>query len=339
MKICIVYCYSKYPDYIRVKMLRETLMATEGVEVVYVKYTQKSVLRYIEVLWETFKVRLSERPDAYLLAFRGYELLPAVRVLTLGKPFIYDEFINPLEWVFHEHAKFKAGGIIEKITRSVYRFWCKSTTVILADTASHADISAELSGISRSHYMPLIVSTDETLFAEHKSSRRTTGQFNVFYYGNMLPLHGAGVVIEAMKLLQDKDISLTLIGGKENTAQSVEVAVKSGAKIEYKSWVEFDELPGYMQRADVCLAGPFGGTYQAQFVITGKAYQYLQMGRPTIIGANKESHIFTDRENALVVEQNSPQALAAAITWTYEHRSELERIGQAGHELYQAKLS
>ena len=47
-----------------------------------------------------------------------------------------------------------------------------------------------------------------------------------------------------MKLLKEKDISLTLIGGKENTVRAVEAARKSGAKIEYKSWVQFDELPG-----------------------------------------------------------------------------------------------
>ena len=50
-------------------------------------------------------VRFAKKPDVYILAFRGYEILPFVRLITLGKTFIFDEFINLIEWVIFEHKK------------------------------------------------------------------------------------------------------------------------------------------------------------------------------------------------------------------------------------------
>ena len=115
--------------------------------------------------------------------------------------------------------------------------------------------------------------------------------------------------------------------------------VNDGVKVDYKTWVPFADLPSYMQLADVCLGGPFGDTIQSQFVITGKTYQLLQMGRPVIVGQNLESGIFTDKSNVLIVKQNNADSLAGAILWAQSHPVELKKIGQNGRKLYQNKLS
>ena len=130
-----------------------------------------------------------------------------------------------------------------------------------------------------------------------------------------------------------------IIGGNEKTAAMVAAAKKAGAHIEYKNWVDFEKLPSLMARADICLAGPFGDTYQAQYVITGKQYQYLSMARPTIVGINEESSVFSDKKDSLLVPQANANALAEAINWGYEHQEELSEIGLAGHTLYEKELS
>ena len=63
------------------------------------------------------------------------------------------------------------------------------------------------------------------------------------------------------------------------------------------------------------------------------------MGKPTIVGENKESHIFSDKKDTLVVRQADAKALAVAINWAFENKSKLSAIGQAGHRLYQQKFS
>jgi glycosyltransferase involved in cell wall biosynthesis len=285
-------------------------------------------------------VRIKLRPDLYFITFRGYEILPFVRLITLGKPLIFDEFINLVEWVVYEHHKFDAKSLPAKILRSFYRFWLKTTNLIVTDTKSHVKYSAKLMNLPIKKYCPLIVSTDEQTFKEQSRKNKAKKViFNVFYYGSMLPLHGVNYVIEAMKLLKDQPIELTLIGGKGKIEDEVNQAKLDGIRIDYKTWVPFEELPGYIESANVCLGGPFGGTIQSQFVITGKTFQFMQMSRPTIVGHNQESGLFKDKVNALIVEQANAESLAGAILWGSQHREELSKIGLAGGELYRNKYS
>ncbi|MFZ2125758.1 MAG: glycosyltransferase [Candidatus Saccharimonadales bacterium] len=335
--VCVITCY-KNPDYIRAKSIRAALSNRKDTEVVVVKNSKKGIVRYFEVIAKVVSVRFKRHPDIYILTFRGYELLPIIRLITFGKKFVFDEFINLVEWVVYEHNKVRPNSFIYRILYIWYRFWLKSSDLILADTVSHAKYSSKLMKIPMKKYLSLIVSTDEETFKATKA-KQSKGLFKVFYYGSMLPLHGVDIVIEAMKLLRAKNISLTLIGGDDKTKQMIEDAIESGSKIEYKKWVNFEELPKYIQDSNVCLAGPFGGTVQSRYVITGKAYQFLQMKRPIIIGKNQESHIFKDKQNALIVDQASAKALAKTIEWAYDNQKKLAGIGEAGYQLYQEKLS
>lgn len=313
----------------------------DDVELIIVKNTHTGILRYPEVFLRLLFVRITERPDLFFLTFRGYEMLPFVRIITLGRPLIFDEFINFVEWVVYEHHKLNASGFATKVFKWFYRIALISADLIVTDSPSHAQYSSELMHIPMKKYQSLIVSTDEETFRVTTKKLPTfePHTFNVFYYGNMLPLHGISTVIEAMKLLKGEDIVLAMIGGKENVQDQVAVAKEDGIAIEYLKWVPYDVLPSYMEAADVCLGGPFGGTVQSQFVITGKTYQLLHMGRPTIVGRNHESSLFTDKENALLVEQANPRALADTILWAKAHPLELSKIGDAGKKLYTKKFS
>jgi len=338
-KICLITCY-KQPDYIRAKTLRLALSNIDSVDLIILKNRHTGFLRYPEVLWKLIVARFTKKPDLYYLTFRGYEMLPFVRLVTLGKPFIFDEFINFIEWVIYEHHKIKENSLIAKLLHSFYRFWLNSANLITTDTVSHANYSSKLMNIPLDKYIPLTVSTDEQTFKTiEKNKIDKNDTFNVFYYGSMLPLHGVEIVIEAMKLLKNYKIELTLIGGKQNIGLLVKKAKLDGANIKYKTWVSFDKLPVYMNQADICLGGPFGGTVQSQFVITGKTYQFLQMSKPVIIGKNQESDLFTNEKDSLIIEQSNPQALAAAILWAFHNSIDLLKIGKNGRELYQKYFS
>lgn len=339
MKICIITCYNQ-PDYIRARTLRAAARSIDGVDVIVVKNAHKGILRYAEVSLRLLMVRFKLRPDVYLLTFRGYEILLPVRLMTIGKPMMYDEFIHPVEWAIHEHKKLGASNPLVGLFTWFYKILVRSVQLVLADTDSHADLSAELTGVARDKIETIPVGTDEAVFAAQPSNIASKNkELTVFYYGNMLPLHGLKYVIQAAEKLKDESVKFVLIGGNEATAVMVAKAQDSGANIEYKKWVEFSELPKLMNEADVCLAGPFGDTYQSKYVITGKAYQYLAMGRPTVVGANKESNVFEDKKNALVVPEADVDALVEALQWADVHRAELEKIGRAGRELYDRKFS
>lgn len=357
MKLCIITCYNQ-PDYIRAVTLRAAASKLEDVDMIVIKNSRTGLLRYAEVFAKLVRTRLRDNPDAYLLTFRGYEMLLPVRLLSLGKPLIYDEFINPIEWVVKEQRQVKArsdsgrlyagtvslasrvivGIVGSKMFRYFYKKLVQSVDVVLADTPSHADVSAELTGVLRDKFLAVPVGTDEAVFSDNAQPVNNE-TFTILYYGNMLPLHGLRYVIEAAGKMRNKDVKFVLVGGDEQVARDVDIAVEQGARIDYRPWVDFKKLPDLMRGADLCLAGPFGDTFQAQYVITGKAYQFLAMGRPTVIGTNLESGVFTDKVDALVVPQGSSDALVAAIEWAMDNPNKLSSIGAAGRKLYGERYS
>ena len=95
-----------------------------------------------------------------------------------------------------------------------------------------------------------------------------------------------------------------------------------------------------MRESGVALGGPFGGTLQAEHVVTGKTYQSLACGVPTIIGKNETTDTqFSHQVNAIIIPQKSPEALVEALVWAVEHPNELQHIGEKGRLLYERNFS
>lgn len=331
MKICTITCY-KHPDYIRAKTLRAALDSIDGLEQIVVKNDSRGFKKYLEVIIKTIQVRRRENPDIYLVTFRGYEIFPFIRLITIGKTLWYDEFINPIEWAVFEHHKLPNW----KLWRVLYRLLVWPVQKILTDTESHADISAEITGTRRHKFAALPVATDEAVAV---SSLAPTDSFRVFFYGTMLPLHGLKVMLDAAKKLRDTPIEFHFVGGGASVATQITKAKQDGARITYQPWLAYDDLMQAAAAANVCLGGPFGGTYQSQFVITGKTYQFLHMKKPVIIGINRETKLFTNQKDCLLIEQNNPDALRNALMWAYQHQDALPAIGESGYRLYQQQLS
>jgi glycosyltransferase involved in cell wall biosynthesis len=337
-KICIVTCY-KDPDYVRARTLRTALQANPDYDVIVIKNSRKGALRYAEVLKKLLAVRFRQNPDVYLLTFRGYELLPFFNLVTIGKKRIFDEFINLVEWAVYEHKKIRAGSLGATVLYRMYRSWLKRSDIILTDTVTHAEYSAKLMKLPEDKFRSVPVSTDEAVFRPQKNTQKKK-DFQVFYYGNMLPLHGLQYVIDAAVLLcDDTDISFLLVGGDEKVVAQINDAKVKGAHITHKKWLPFDRLPIAAAESAVCLGGPFGNTLQSGMVITGKTYQFLALGVPTIIGKTNEKTPLQDQKSCLMVPQADAEALAQKLTWAQKHSKDLPKIGQEGRKIYEQYYS
>jgi glycosyltransferase involved in cell wall biosynthesis len=331
-KICVVTCY-KQPDYVRGVVLRAALARLPNTTVIIVKNQHTGLLRYPEVIGKIIKARIQHKPDVYILTFRGYELLPFFLLLTIGKKRIFDELVNFVEWVAYEHKKLRAGSLLARVVWVGYRWLLKQCDVVLCDTELHRRYVAELMHLPLSKFYTVPVSTDEEMFKPKPTTKQNT--FQVFHYGNMLPLHGLQYILDAAIQLRDNPrITFLLAGGKADVTIAIEHAVQQGAHIIYIPWIPYKDLPSMIARSSMCLAGPFGGTLQAGMVITGKAYQFLAMGVPTLIGCIDELSVFQDRKNCLLVPQANAVALATQITWAEQHPKELAVIGIAGRQMY-----
>lgn len=342
MKIAIVTCYHD-PNYVRAVTLRKAFKLVPGTELTIIKNRRKGLLRYYEVLWQLWQVKRTVRPDRIVLTFRGQELLLPTLLIAGKTPVWFDEYIVPIAYATHENHAFslrtKLFHALARLGTPLYNHLLRRCEVVLADTRVHAELGARSAHCNLSKYLALPVGTDEKLFKPAPRHALTT--FDVFFYGTIQPLHGVETILRAAVELNDTpSIRFIVVGPKKALRQAVRRAQKQGAKIEYKSWVSFTELPQQMYSSGVVLGGPFGGTRQAHHVITTKTYQALACGVPVIVGESQATApYFLHKHTALVVVQNDASALAKACLWAFSHPEELALVGARGRKLFEKEFS
>jgi len=340
LKIAIVTCYDQN-DYVRARTLRTAFAACPGVRAIVLKNKHRGLLRYIEVPLKFLVLRFRQRPDAYVVTFRGYEMLLFMLCTLVRRPIIFDEMINFVEY-FEEHNRLRPGTLMHQLVRRFYRWQLRQCRFILADTPAHARYSAQLCAVPEDRFRVVPLGTDEQVFYPQNAAPRSSKRpFKVFYYGNgMTPLHGLQYVLDAAVLLKDSpQISFSVVGGHHPAAQACADAAAQGARLTYEAWVPFEQLPARARAASLCLGGPFGNTTQANMVVTGKTVQFLALACPVLVGKNKVSEDFADHKNCLLVPQANAPAIADAVRWAAKHPAELQAIGRAGRALYERRFS
>ena len=339
MKIAIITCYDQVDSHTRPRVLRTGFAACDGVTTIVVKNKHKGLLRYLETPLKILALRIKHRPDAYVITFRGYEMLPFVLLIKGRKPLIFDEMVNAIEYL-HEHKKIAPGSMADKLFSAFYSWLLKRCRFVLADTDAHAKLSARLCKIDLARYVTVPIGTDESVFFPSPKTSKKKG-FNVYYYGVMVKLHGVEYALEAAVELCKKypDITFTMGGDKGKSEPAYKSAIKRGARLTYKPWYQYEEIAEYAHKADLGIGGPFGDTPQSQFVITTKTFQFLAVALPVLVGRNKINGALKDKVNSLVVPQGDSKAIVRAISWAYEHPKELKQVAAAGRKLYDEQFS
>ena len=313
------------------------------VELTVIKNHSKGIMRYWQTLKGLVAYRRHNKPDVFIVGFRAQESFWLFYPFMRGSRIIFDEFVNHHDWIVDEHNKFgPAGKWLVAVLDAYMRWVVRRCTYVLEDTEAHAALSRALYRAPAEKIRAIPVGANEDLFKP--VSAPSNDKLEVLFYGNMLPLHGLDVILEATKKINPDTIHFTIIGGRGkpkmiNTVENFISENQLKDKITYLQWVDAAELPAYIAKADVCLGGPFGGTGQAKRVITGKTYQFLAMAKPTIIGETEVGGLFKDRDNCIIVPQSDSVALAESLEWCSGHQAELRSIAARGLELYNREFS
>ena len=342
-KVCYILSY-RAPNYVRTTSLINALSRLKNIELFQARNKSKGLIRYFETFFNFLKIRFKVNPDIYIIGFRGHEIYWLYRIFGLRKKFVFDAMMSPYDSLVNEKKTLQKNSLLAKIIYFLERSILRNAEYVLTDTNLHASFFAKTFGIDKKKIKVIPVGTDEGMFDMEKTKEINLGEeFTLFFYGTFLPLHGIDVILKAAKLLEKYPIKFIIAGGRGNKKALKEfrdeVENLSLKNVEYFEWIEFDKLPQYIKSADLCLGGAFGGTPQARRVITGKTCQFLQMGRPTVIGKIDEEVGFMDKKNCLLVEQGDAQDLADSILWAYENREKLDNIGKQGRELFKERFT
>ncbi len=337
--ICYVLSYYS-PKYIRTRTLITAIQESNKLELCEARNSSVSLIRYVETVVKLIWTRLVKNPDYYLLGFRGIEIFWLIRILTFGKPLIFDHMMSPYDSLINEKRIIKAGSVLDKILYSYEKISLQQADLILTDTPIHQKFFSNLYKVSSKKIIPIPVGADEESL-RNKSMKDSSKVFEVLFYGSFLPLHGIDVILLAAENLRNLPIKLRLIGGDNKDSDNISnlVQQKKLYNVDHQQWLAFDDLLELAGSVSVGLGGPFGNTPQGNRVVTGKTMQFFALGKATIVGKIAEDYGFQDKINCLLVQQGDPVALANAIHWAYRNQNLLPEIGRAAKQFYKDNFS
>lgn len=268
------------------------------------------VIRILEVWW-----KLLASGWGYDVVFFGFapQLVAPFFLKYRNKEIVIDFFISVYDTLINDRKKFSAHNPIAAICRWVDAYVIQRADLIVTDTKADAEYFIREFHGDRDKFQTVYLEADRTIYYPREQCKRSdlAGKFAVLYFGSILPLQGADIVLEAIELLQDeKDIFFQVIGP---VAKKYRIPIQDN--VEYTDWLEQETLAEYIANADLCLAGHFSRSIdKAKRTIPGKAYIYSAMGKKMVLGDNKANRErYNDSDNVYWTEMGNAEALAEVI--------------------------
>ena len=236
-----------------------------------------------------------------------------------GVPIIWDAFLSLYNTVVEDR---KLIGRRNPLSLGLYAWeWlaCRAATLVILDTKVHAGYFERCFKLPADRTADVLVGAETDIFVpqttEIDREKDDKQSVSVLFYGQFIPLHGIETIIKAATQLEDEPFEWQFIGqGQE--AERIRALLEQHPlpRLNWTRWVPFHELPGWIQRADVCL-GIFGDTSKANLVIPNKAYQILAVGKPLITrdSAAIRELITQDHVGIFLVPPADPEALVDAL--------------------------
>jgi glycosyltransferase involved in cell wall biosynthesis len=334
----ILFACGRELDYVRNVMVLRALRANFDVMAVTESRLGSLTLRLAVITLRL--LRALRRPhDLVYLGFYAHPLVPLARRLT-SAPILFDAFVSTYDTLCFDRQVLAPGSPGGRLAFRLDQAACAAATTVLLDTQAHAGYFRQTFGLRAQAVQTLYLGCDESLF--YPRSALPSDAFTVLFYGTYQPLHGVETIIRAAaRLAPEQPIRFRLIGDGATYRQARALAERLGANnVEFCNPVPFARLPDEIARADVCLGGPFGSSGKAQRVITGKTFQFLAMGKPTIVSdtpANRE--LLEHGRSALMCPQADPESLAETIHELYRNLALRQAVGSGGLALFRARLT
>lgn len=281
------------------------------------------------------------RCQALVLGYMGHidVLLLGPIAKALKRPVIFNPLVTLTDTVVEDRGivseQSLAASLVRRLDWSAFRL----ADLVLVDTHENAAYAAKLTGVDSKRFAVLPVGVDERIFFPgDQVDQEASATIDVLFYGKFIPLHGVETIVRASALLEETrhEIQLELIGTGQDYTATRKLARELGTtNIRWTDWLPYSELGGRLRAADVAL-GIFNGGGKAARVIPNKVHQALACGVPVVTRRSPAiERLLVDRESALLVPPDEPEALAEAIVVLASDAAMRRQIGAAGRDAWE----
>jgi glycosyltransferase involved in cell wall biosynthesis len=279
-------------------------------------------------------------PDVIVVGYLGHFDVHLAKLLFRRTPIVLDHLIGAGDTAADRRVGGRLrGGLLRRLDRAALR----AADVVLVDTQEHQElVPVDL----RYKVVVTPVGAPQAWFDAARPANgleKTTEKeqelglrLRVVFYGLYTPLQGTPVIGEALALLADEPVGVTMIGDGQDRAE-VGRAAASNPHVTWLDWVQAEELPALVADHDVCL-GIFGTTPKARRVVPNKVYQGLAAGCAVVTSDTGPQRRALDGA-ALFVPPGDPKALAEALRSLANRPDELARWRAAAHEMAERRFT
>lgn len=277
--------------------------------------------------------------DSYFIGFYSQIIGLGISCLRY-RPIILDAYLSTFETLCEDRKLFDSKSLFGKLAYWLDKESFTRADLLITDTQANKRYFSNVFNIPENKIEVIYVGCDEEIF--YPRNENLSESTVVFYYGSFLPLHGTDIILEAVEQLKFENKVRFVIGGCGPTYPSFvrKVKEKSLNNVTFTGWIPIENIPYYISSSTICLGGHFSNIPKAKRVIPTKAYQFIAMRKPTIVGDNEAiRELFTPFEHVYPVVMGNGYALAEAIRCLSKNSSLREHIAEKGYKLFLDKLT
>ncbi len=162
-----------------------------------------------------------------------------------------------------------------------------------------------------------------------------SGKFVVLYSGNIARTQGVRTIVRTALQLQDNsDIQFVIVGEKSQLSELDALCQELGVQnVSLLPFVSDEQFPEMLAAADVSLI--MQKQNMVGFNMPSKTQKIMASGRPVIASvpaSGSAAEAVLQSGSGLVVEPESPTALAQAIETLYNNPQQVEEFGKRGRQ-------
>lgn len=262
---------------------------------------------------------------------------------------VADAFISVYDTVVNDRRLLRRHGVAARLLFAFERRAFRRASLVVTDTPENSRFYARTFDLPplRFRDVPLsIAPVGDEIRQESRSRHRA---LRLVFVGTLVPLHGIGVLCEALRLLPpDLGVDVVLVGDGQD-APVVSRFMQSERPEEFartvtwlREWQSTGSLIRLIRSADLCL-GIFGSEGKSQRVLPFKSYLYLACGRPLITSRTAVTvrlrSEWSGPNPVLAVEPNSPSELAERIVSFARHPERARALREPARKLFEGRLS
>jgi glycosyltransferase involved in cell wall biosynthesis/ubiquinone/menaquinone biosynthesis C-methylase UbiE len=239
----------------------------------------------------------------------------------------------------------RRGSILARLVEFVTKFLYSRMELLTPISPGYVDALAERYGVAKNRIHVVYGGVDLSIFKPKasQSSSSPKKEFTVLYSGAFSIAYDFDQVLEAAKILEEKNSGVTFVlQGKGELASYIKSRVKElnlNNVMVIDKLLSREEVGELLNEADV-LIQPLGDYGKPHMGVSTKLYEYQAVGKPIICcSAGTPGKYILESKSGIVVKPGDCKALAKSILYLYKNRGIAKKLGLSGRYFVEKNLS